>query len=853
MKILNPTLVCGYIAVGISFSVSAAATTYVVPAGTAGNTPEAPYDTWAKAANNPRVAADATDAEGTIYILGGSYPNASRMTPENNVHVKIMATQSTTGAFGEMVVSNVIAGYSTSLSSTDDKRRFQVDGGTIKMTPTSGNVFTEYVSSSGAWGQRQRVRLVLTGDQTKLDTTSSGSTYIGYSTKNYGVVVKDGAQLATRSCTVCRQSNASDMDFLVANGASVTCNGSFSFADAQVENGVLTISNATLSVTNGAITIGNAASRNTRMTLVGARPLVYASASFNILGEGSALVMNVAEAPLGGYAESVVGGATTRSALRSMNSTTVASEVDFRVEGVAALSARILAEQTPPLSASWTLIEVGNSGGSVKIADEKITAVNMQLVADGLGNFYLEKSSNGRTLYLKYACKAPVVYVTPEGTAGNTPGFPYDSWGLAANSVKTGAQAVAVGGTVVIASGTYDPDPGSGTQWNCFPSWRAVFRAVASASDPSPGNVTLSRNGFASGYRNINPDRFNVTLAYGTFAFATNGPGQCFLEYTDNNIWNVDNRCQLTVAGEQATLDNSNADFYVGMTSSNVMLRVTDHARCLTKRVYAGANNGNGAKVLIDSSATFSNVESFVLAYGSKDVTVTVSNATLQTQSVGVHQSTSTPIASSNVWLNILDHGVLSLTGTSFSPFQTLTSASGVVFDDSTFDQTTVAFNFSVTGTNNTLIVRNGARVNVKSLTLGASGKNTGFAFLVDNASVSTPNACTLDGDAKLKLDVSNVALDGTAPTFVSVGTLTVGVDAAIELAGVADLKSRMAAANVRRCKVTLLKATSSLGVSDAAIQAMSESLPDDTTLQRTSTALVLRVGPPKGIAASFR
>ena len=843
MRVLISTLLCGCIAACVSFSASAAAKTYVVPAGTAGNTPEAPYDTWAKAANDPRTAADATDAEGTIYILGGSYPSASRIAPENNVHVKIMATQSTAGAYGEMVISNVLAGYST--ASTSDKRRFQIEGGTVKMTTSvsSGNVFTEYVVAGSGWGNRHHVQLVLTGAHTKLDTTSATSTYIGYR-----VVVRDGAQIVTKGCNVCRQVNSADMDFLVANGASVTCGASFTFADAGVENGMLTISNATLSVTNGAITIGNTASRNTRMTLVGARPLVYASSSFSILGEGSALVMNVAEAPLGGYAESVVGGATTRSALRSMNSTTVASEVDFRVEGVAALSARILAEQTPPLSASWTLIEVGNSGGSVKIADEKITAVNMQLVADGFGNFYLEKSSDGRTLYLKYEYKVPDVYVTPEGTAGNTPGFPYNSWALAANSVKTGVQAVAVGGTVWIASGTYDPDPGSGTQWNCFPSWRAVFRAVVSESDPSPGNVTLARNGFASGYTNYNPDRFNVTFAYGTFTFATNASGQCFLEYTDNNRWSVDNRCQLTVSGAQTTLDNSKADFYIGMSSYNTMLRVTDHARCLTKRVYAGLKHGVGAKVLVDSSATLTNEGTFTLSAEGRDVTVTVSNATLQTRSLEVSSSS----VSSNIWLNILEHGVLSLTGTSFSPFQTLTSASGIVFDDSTFDQTTVAFNFAA-GTNNTLIVRNGARVNVKSLTLGASGENTGFVCLVDNAAVSTPNACTLNGDAKFKLDVSNVALDGTAPTFVSVGTLTVGGDAAIELAGVADLKARAAEANVLRCKVTLLKVANGLGVSDAAIQAMCEALPDGTTLQKTSTALVLRVGPTKGMSVSFR
>ena len=209
---------------------------------------------------------------------------------------------------------------------------------------------------------------------------------------------------------------------------------------------------------------------------------------------------------------------------------------------------------------------------------------------------------------------------------------------------------------------------------------------------------------------------------------------------------------------------------------------------------------------------------------------------------------------SSNIWLNVLDHGVLSLTGTAktFSPFTTLTAASGVVFGDTTFDQPDVAFNF-VNGTNNTLIVRDGADVNVKSLTMGASGQETGFVCLVDNAALSMPNACTLNGDAKLRLDVSKAAFDGTAPTFVSAGTLTVGGDAAIELAGVAELKARAEAANVRRCKVTLLNAANGLGISDATVQTMSESLPEGTALLRTSTALTLRVGPPKGVVLGFR
>ena len=196
----------------------------------------------------------------------------------------------------------------------------------------------------------------------------------------------------------------------------------------------------------------------------------------------------------------------------------------------------------------------------------------------------------------------------------------------------------------------------------------------------------------------------------------------------------------------------------------------------------------------------------------------------------------------------------LALTGTAktFSPFTTLTAASGVVFGDTTFDQPDVAFNFT-TGTNNTLIVRDGADVNVKSLTMGASGQETGFVCLVDNAALAMPNACTLNGDAKLRLDVSKAAFNGTAPTFVSAGTLTVGSDASVELTGVAELKARAEAADVRRCKVTLLNAANGLGISDAAVQTMSESLPEGTVLQRTSTALKLRIGPPQGVVLSFR
>ena len=419
---------------------------------------------------------------------------------------------------------------------------------------------------------------------------------------------------------------------------------------------------------------------------------------------------------------------------------------------------------------------------------------------------------------------------------GNTPGFPYDSWALAANSVKTGAQAVAYGGTMVIASGTYDPNPGSGLLWNSFPDRRAVLRAVESESDPSPGRVTLARNGFGSGYKNTDPDRFNVTLAYGTFTFATNASGQCFLEYT--------------VSGSQTVLDNSGAEFYVGMTCYNTTLHVTDHARSQAWRVYAGGVNGRGAKILIDSSAALTTSGNFYLANGAKDITVTVSNATLQADSVAVYPSS----MSSNIWLNVVDDGVLSLTGTAktFSPFTVLTVESGVVFDDTTFDQSDVAFNFT-TGTNNTLIVRDGADVNVKSLTMGASGQETGFVCLVDNAALAMPNACTLNGDAKLRLDVSKAAFNGTAPTFVSAGTLTVGSDASVELTGVAELKARAEAADVRRCKVTLLNAAEGLDISDAAVQAMSESLPEGTVLQRTSTALKLRIGPPQGFVLSFR
>ena len=222
-------LVAAMVAACAVFSASGAATTYVVPEGTEGNTPTAPYDSWATAANNPRVAADATDAGGTIYILGGNYPASNRIAPEANVHVKIMATQSTAGTYGEMLISNIVAGYTTAAS--PGNRTFQVEGGTIKMTTGTGSVFTEYVPSGAGWGYRHYARLVLTGGQTKLDTTLASATYVGFSSKNCEMVVKDGAKLRTQNCYVCRQApSCTDFNFLIADGASVECSSAFTFA-----------------------------------------------------------------------------------------------------------------------------------------------------------------------------------------------------------------------------------------------------------------------------------------------------------------------------------------------------------------------------------------------------------------------------------------------------------------------------------------------------------------------------------------------------------------------------------------------------------------------------------------------
>ena len=51
-----------------------AGTVYVVPAGTAGNAPEPPYDTVATAANDPREAIHYCAAGATLVIAGGHYP-----------------------------------------------------------------------------------------------------------------------------------------------------------------------------------------------------------------------------------------------------------------------------------------------------------------------------------------------------------------------------------------------------------------------------------------------------------------------------------------------------------------------------------------------------------------------------------------------------------------------------------------------------------------------------------------------------------------------------------------------------------------------------------------------------------
>ena len=835
-------LMLGFVLFG-AMAASAAATTYVVPVGTAGNSPEAPYDTWATAANDPRTAADATDKDGTVYILGGNYSSYQRITPEQNVHVRIVATQATDGAPGEMTIGEVLAGHSG--SAAGDVRLFQVDYGTIKMAPSSsGNAFTEYVSG-GAWGARAGERLVLAGEQTTLDTTAATSTYIGYSVRGYDVTVRDGASLLTRYCAVNSQKTAMDLNFMIANGATVTCDGSLDFSNGAITNGVLTVSNATLNV-NRSITVGKDGSSSLiRLVTAGERPLMYAGVASSVNGDDCTLIINVSEAPLSGYAERTVGGVATRAAIRVTGSFRVRNGATFELEGVAPLSARLLEERQ--LTGSWTLIEA--TGDELLIGAERIAAVNAQLAKEGLGDFTLVQ--NGKTLLLDYVYTPKTVYVVPGGTAGNTPAFPYDTWDLAANFVKTAAQEVAVGGKVVIASGTYDPNPGSSALWTSFPSQRAIFRAVASESDPSPGKVTLANRGFASGYTNTDYSRYNVTFEYGTFSFALNSANQSFLEYSVSS-WGVKSNCRLTVSGEKTVLDQSEATdgFFIGYTTKNAVLHMTDHAQGLFEDLNLGGNaNGVGAKLVVDDSATVINSNWLGMGGAAHDVRVIVSNACLQTKTL---QIGSDKTKTTNIWLCVVDNGKFSLSASS-APFKYAVEDSGILFDGSTFDQPAVGLNFGNPGTNNTLIVRNGANLNIKTLTMGSAGKNANFVCLVDNAAVSMSGDCLMNGNAKLKLDVSKAAIDGTVPAFLSAASMTVAGDASVELAGAAELESRIEEAKSDGFKVTLLGTKNGLDIPDAVVQAMRAALPEGTSLVRTPNALKLRVGPRKGMVLLVR
>ena len=56
-----------------------AATRYVVPAGTDGNTPTAPYNTWDKAANDLATAIEAAQAQDTILVAPGTYSITSTL------------------------------------------------------------------------------------------------------------------------------------------------------------------------------------------------------------------------------------------------------------------------------------------------------------------------------------------------------------------------------------------------------------------------------------------------------------------------------------------------------------------------------------------------------------------------------------------------------------------------------------------------------------------------------------------------------------------------------------------------------------------------------------------------------
>ena len=597
MKKLMMLMVAAVVLPVVSFA-DLPTTVYVVPEGTEGNTPTAPYDTWATAANDIKVAAEQVATHGVVKVLEGTYSSDDGYITERAYELQVVKSTAEDAEPGTVTLGGSLS-YSLPEDTDPNHRGILVTKGSIAFSSTA--VMMDARRGDNYYKKFANCKLTFSGADAKLDSSST-YLYSGYWSNGSTVRFTNGATGTFARLYMSQDYEGSYSSIFVEDRANVTLSGVCQIGVTGSDDTIF-ISNATFRASNFNVGAAGATKRN-KVILAGEAPIFKSSGTCNLNGD-TELHVNLAEMPVAGYADYPI--------YHTVVNFEETGSITF--SGMDELRARL--RTAGVRTKTFDKIAIGYAGGqSMNVPDAVLNATNARLAGSG---FTLVR--NGTCyLNLKFSDPGhdqPIVYLN---SANEAPVAPYDTWAKAATTLADAKHFVATNGTLMIAAGTY-------TDANLAPEESVTVKAVVSPEDDSPGTVTINSTVFP-GYTGTNTNALyrKLTLASGIF----NTPGTVFVDSVNGGQYASNPSNRLVVTGANTVFSDASRDMYVGYAVKNTQLVVTDGAKCYGNVIYSGRGvaYGEGSTVVVKDGAALS-CTTFSQGQQAAGATLIVDNATV--------------------------------------------------------------------------------------------------------------------------------------------------------------------------------------------------------------------------------
>lgn len=457
---------------------------------------------------------------------------------------------------------------------------------------------------------------------------------------NNTVRIENGAKLQFTSILAGKRGSTNDtpypangLTFVLGNDAELTLTSQFLQSGKDgllvVSNGLMTITSANgfdmaavTAVTTHEVT-GN------RAVFRGAHPrIVCTAAGGHIDFQGTAVSVDVSEAPVDGYVKPVL----------------EADEVWFQKGKLSLKGVDIFRRRMAAAGQTHVDLVLAKTVSRLEVYDTDVAAINKEL-EDIAPGFRLVENPAGHVGELVLQCNCAVqAKAVPSGTAGNSPTAPYDTWETAANSIAEALRVAGPDGEVSILSGTYADEKGVNQPVPAL-MYAAPVKVYADTTMSAAGELTIIQRVFGGGpVETDDPNRNAFVFSYGTCHCQALSSGCFFTDHVSPSGKRANYK--VTFTGPDTSFDfiddgtNPLKNFYIGYQSSGVTMTVADGARGSILGCSIGAYaTSTDSTLIVSDGAELENGGTVYVSNLSGGNRVIVSNATLRAGAISVKKA----------------------------------------------------------------------------------------------------------------------------------------------------------------------------------------------------------------------